>query len=107
MSDLIAEGASIKLSAKYSDFPDIFSSDSASKLPKHTGINNHFIKLVNDKQLSYRTIYSLGPVELEILKTYIETNLANRFIRSPISPAGVPIMFDQKPDGSLRLYIGY
>ena len=49
----------------------------------------------------------LGPVELETLKTYIETNLANGFICPSKSPAGAPILFNQKPDGSLWLCINY
>ena len=46
-------------------------------------------------------------MELETLKTYIETNLANRFIRPSKSPAGAPILFYRKSDGSLRLCINY
>ena len=44
-------------------------------------INNHFIKLVNDKHLIYNLIYSLKLVELKHLKVYIKNNLANKFIR--------------------------
>ena len=50
------------------------------KLLKHTRINNHVLKLEKGKQLLFNLIYSLGPVELEILKTYIKINLANGFI---------------------------
>ena len=46
-------------------------------------------------------------MELEILKTYIENNLANGFIRPSKSPAGASILFDKKPDGSLRLCVDY
>ena len=76
-------------------------------LPEHTEINTHAIELEEGKQPPYRPIYSLGPVELETLKTYIETNLANGFIRFSKSLAGAPILFDQKPDGSLRLCVDY
>ena len=44
---------------------------------------------------------------METLKTYIKTNLANGFIRPSKSPAGAPILFDRKPDGSLRLCVDY
>ena len=44
-------------------------------------------------------------MELETLKTYIKTNLANGFIQLSKSPAGVPFFFDRKPDGSLRLCV--
>ena len=46
VSGLIAKEDPTKVSAKYSDFADVFSSDLAFKLPKHTGINNHAIDLV-------------------------------------------------------------
>ena len=46
-------------------------------------------------------------MELEILKAYIETNLANKFIGPSKSPAGAPILFDQKSDGSLQLCVNY
>ena len=78
---LIAKKASKKMSDKYIDFTDVFSPDLAFDFRKHSGINNYAIKLVNSQQLSYEPIYSLGLVELETSKTYIETNLANKFIR--------------------------
>ena len=107
VSGLIAEEAPTKVSAEYSDFADVFSLDLASKFPEHTGINDHAIKLVNGQQLPYGPIYSLGPVELETLKAYIETNLANGFIRLSKSPASAPILFDWKSDSSLRLCVNY
>ena len=47
MSSLIAQGALIKVSAKYSDFADVLSPVLASELSELTRINNHAIKLVN------------------------------------------------------------
>ena len=46
-------------------------------------------------------------MELKTLKAYIETNLANGFIRPSKSPAGAPILFDRKSDGSFRLCVDY
>ena len=46
-------------------------------------------------------------MELEILKAYIETNLANGFIRPSKSPAGAPILFDRKSNGFFWLYVNY
>ena len=77
------------------------------ELPKNTRINEHAIKLEESKQPLFKSIYSLGPVELEILKTYIETNLANGFICLSKSPARAPILLDKKRDKSLRLCIDY
>lgn len=76
-------------------------------LPKNTSINEHVIKLVEDKQLPYGPNYSLEPVELKTLKIYIEIYLKNRFIWLFKSPANALIFFNQKPDRSLRLCIDY
>ncbi len=46
-------------------------------------------------------------MELETLKTYIETNLKTGFIRPSKSPAEAPILFDKKSDGSLYLCVDY
>ena len=69
-----------EIPAEYSDYSNVFSAENAVKLPKNTGRNKHAIKLEEDKQPPFGPIYSLGPIELETLKTYIKTNLANRFI---------------------------
>ena len=46
-------------------------------------------------------------MELETMKTYIKANIASGFIRHSKSPAGIPILFVQKKDGSLQLCIDY
>ena len=97
----------VTIPSKYPDYTNVFLSDSALELPEHTGINNHLIDLTDDKQPLYGLIYSLGPVELEMLKTYIETNLANGFIRLSKSLAGALILFIRKKDGNLQLCVNY
>ena len=104
---LIAKEASMKVPVKYLDFADVFSPGLISELPVHTGINDHAIKLVNGQQPPYGPIYSLRLIEVKTLKTYIETNLANGFIRPSKSPCIAPILFDQKSDNSLRLCMNY
>ena len=70
IATLKQDEAFAKVSAKYSDFSDVFSEKKALVLPE----------LQDDKQPLYGPIYSLGPVELETLKAYIETYLKTRFI---------------------------
>ena len=52
-------------------------------------------------------IYSLGLVELETLKIYIETNLANRFNRLSKLSTSTSIFFDQKLNKFLHLCVNY
>ena len=77
------------------------------ELQENIGINEYAIKLEEDKQPPFGPIYSLGSIELETIKTYIKTNLANGFICSSKSPVEAPILFDRKPNGSLRLCLDY
>ena len=93
--------------AEYSDFSDIFFSDSVAELLEYTGINNHPVNLLDDKQPLYNSIYSPGLVELEILKTYIQANLASGFNRPSKSLSGALILFVRKKNGSLRLCVDY
>ena len=104
---LLFDKAFTKVPAEYSDYSNVFSTENATELPENTGINEHAIKLEEDKQPLFGPIYSLEPVELETLKTYIETNLANAFIWPSKSSARALIFFNRKPDGSLRLCVDY
>ena len=104
---LLFDKAPTKVPVEYSDYSNVFSAENAAELPENIEMNEHAIDLEEGKQLPFGPIYSLGPVELETLKTYIKTNLANGFIRPSKSPAGAPILFDRKPDGSLRLCVDY
>ena len=74
---------------------------------KYIKIKNYAIKLINEQQLSYRPIYNLKPIELKTLKTYININLVNNFIKPFKSQIKVPIFFDKKPNKNLLLYIDY
>ena len=107
ISGLIIKEASIKFPDKYVDFIDLFSPDLASELPKNTKINDHAIKLVDDQSPSYGPIYSLRPVNIEILKAYMKTNLVNKFIRLSKSPAGISVLFNRKLDSFHQLCVNY
>lgn len=72
--------APTEVAPEYTNYADVFSFDLAMELLENTGINKHAIKLQEGKQPPYGPIYSPGPVELETLKTYIETHLKTGFI---------------------------
>lgn len=97
----------VTILAKYLNYANIFPKEVVVKLPKHLDINEYIIDLEPNKQLPYESIYNLGLVELKTFKTYIETNLANSFIRLFKSSARALILFVQKLDGSFHLYVDY
>ena len=97
----------VTVPAKYSDIANIFLGKSVNILPEQTGVNEHAIKLEKGKEPLYRPIYSLGPVELKSLKTYIETNMANNFIQASKLPASALILFVRKSNSSFCLCVNY
>ena len=104
---LLFDKAPIEVLVEYFDYSNIFSAENTAELLEYTGMNNHAIKLEESKQPPCDPIYSRGSVELETLKIYIKTNLANGFIRSSISPTEALILFNRKPNRSLRFCINY
>ena len=45
--------------------------------------------------------------KLNVLRKYLDKNTIKGFIRKSQSPVEYPILFIQKKDGTLRLYIDY
>ena len=81
---------------KYSDFANVVLKKKALVLPEHIKFNEHVINLKDGKQPFYRPIYSLDLVELEILKTYIESHLKSEFIQPFKSFTGALMLLDKK-----------
>ena len=59
------------------------------------------------KEHPWGPIYNLSPMDLEVLREYIDENLANEFIQHSRSPVGAPIFFVKKKDGLLPLVVDY
>lgn len=58
--------------AEYYNYNNIFLTKNAVELLNYIEINDYFIKLEKDKQLSFNPIYCLKLVKLKILKSYIK-----------------------------------
>lgn len=69
--NLKADEVPTKISNEYANFVDVLLLKLAVKLHEYTRINDYTIKLVDDRQLLYGPIYSIGPVVLESLKIHI------------------------------------
>jgi len=68
---------------------------------------DHTINLKEGKQPLNLPIYNLSCKELKILREYLNSAQEKGWIRPSKSPAGTPILFIPKPDGTIRLYIDY
>ena len=89
---LLFNEALTEVLVEYSNYSNVFLLENIAEILEKTGINEHAIELEKGKQPPFGPIYSLEPVELETLKTYIETNLTNSFIRPSKSPTRAPIL---------------
>jgi len=90
----------------YHKYLDVFSKKKAVTLPPRRPYD-HSIDLEDGTSPPFGPIYSLSEVEQIALRTFLDENLANEFIRPSQSSAGAPILFIKKKDGSLRLAVDY
>lgn len=97
----------VNILVQYLDFLDLFSQKLPAKLFKHSDINEDLIDLESDKEPLYGLIYSLELVKLEVLKTYIKTNLVHGFIQLLKSPVKAFILFVKKPDNIFSFFVNY
>jgi hypothetical protein len=103
---LLATENDLILPNEFSDYADIFSEENADKLPPLDG-KQHAIELEEGSSPPYSPIYNLSEKELGVLREYLDSALEKGWIRKSTSPAGAPILFVLKKDGTLRLCVDY
>ena len=91
---------------EYCDYVDVFSKAKASELPPHRDYNLK-INLEEGTSLPLGTLYSLSPVKLSALQTFIDENLSTGFIHPTASSHAAPVLFIKKKDSSLRLCVDF
>ena len=96
----------IKLLPEFHNFFELFSHQKANKLPTHKPYD-HKIKFIKNKQPGYGPLYSISQGELQVLKKFLDENLAKGFIRASSSPAATPVLFVRKPGKGFRLCVNY
>lgn len=91
---------------EFHDFADVFSEADARTLPPHRPYD-HAIDLEPDAKTPWGPIYSMSATELQALREFLQEMTDKGFIRHSNSPAGAPVLFVKKKDGSLRLCVDY
>jgi hypothetical protein len=94
------------LPSEFKDYEDVFSKEKAEALPAH-GPQDLQIELIQGMEPPFRPLYNMSEAELVVLRQYIQKYLQRGWIRASRSPAGAPILFVKKSDGSLRLCVDY
>lgn len=99
----ISEEVKAQLDPRLHLFLDVFSLENASTLPPNRLGVDLPIDLQPGKEPPWGPLYSLSLKELECLREWLDENLQKEWIRPSTSPAGIPVLFAPKKDGSLRL----
>jgi len=94
------------LPPQYHEFADVASEDSSRELAEHS-LNDLAINIEEGAAPPYQPLYGLSEAELVVLRKYIADFMARGWITRSKSPAGAPILFAKKKDGTLRLCVDY
>ena len=100
------ESKSSELSEDYLYLKKIFDNE-LTKMLSEQNYKNHAIDLVENKKLSYMSLYNLFQIELMKFRRYLNNTLIKRWIKFSISFASVLIFFVFKKDEKLRLCVNY
>ena len=96
----------VKVPIIYLDYKEVFNEKNCNVLPPHR-VYDFEINLKNNSILFYGPLYPLTELERDELKKQLKELLDKGFIRKSTSPAGAPVLFVRKKDGTLRLVIDY
>lgn len=87
-------------------YTPVFDAKAAEKLPPHRDCD-HKIALKPGAKVPSGQLYGMSIDELQVLRKFIDENLARGFIRPSKSPAASPVLFAKKPGGGLRFCVDY
>ena len=85
----------IKLPPEFHKFFELFSHQKTNKLPPHKPYD-HIIKFIKSKQPGYGPLYSMSQGEFQVLKKFLDENLAKGFIRASFSPTVAPVLLGNR-----------
>ena len=88
------------------EFKDMMSLELPKRLPPRRD-ENHKIELELGVKPPAMGPYRMAPSELEELRRQLKELLDTRFIQPSKAPYGMPVLFQKKHDGSLRMCIDY
>ena len=103
---LSAQMEEAPLPPELEQYRDMFDNDSAAMLPTHR-VTDHAINIKDGKEAPHGPLYNLSQRELGVLREYLQKEVERGRVVRSTSPAGAPIIFVPKKDGTLRLCVDY
>ncbi|KAH0609458.1 uncharacterized protein H6S33_012944 [Morchella sextelata] len=95
-----------RVPTRYKRFHEMMDEKFANEMPPRRPYD-HKIPLKEGKEPPFGPLYGMSHEELIVLKQYIQHNLQKSFIQAISSPAGAPVLFVKKANGTLRLCVDY
>ena len=96
-----------EIPAVYREYTELFMEKPwTNALPKHQPWD-HEIPLEEGTSPTHGPIYQMTEQEQKAVRDYLKTQLEKGWIRPSTSPAGYPVLFANKKDGSLRFCVDY
>ncbi|KAH0603597.1 uncharacterized protein H6S33_007256, partial [Morchella sextelata] len=95
-----------RVPTRYKRFYKMMDEEFANEMPPRRPYD-HKIPLKEGKEPPFGPLYGMSREELIVLKQYIQDNLQKGFIQASSSPAGAPVLFVKKADGTLHLCVDY
>jgi hypothetical protein len=103
---LTADEIKARLPAEYRDLFEAFLPQEADTLPPHRSYD-HKIELMPGSKLPFSRNRPLSPMELRVVKRWLDDNLVKGFIRPSKSSSASPLLLAQKPGGGVRICVDY
>ena len=91
---------------EYHDFLDVFSKKNSDTLPPHRKYD-HKIQLEEEQKPGHAPLYKMSSEELDAVKRYLDSYLANGFIQASSASYSSPVLFIKKPGGGIRFCVDY
>lgn len=98
--------ADLQILKEYWDLQEVFRERDSDVVPLHHPTDCS-IEILPEAKLSKLKLYSMIPRELDELWPFIDKNLAQSFIQPVKSCMAIPVLFQEKKDGSLHLCMDY
>lgn len=95
------------ITSRYADYAKVWSSEQANRLPPHSTFDHDITFKDPNTKPPNGPIYKMTWEEEEALRAYIQEHEPVGKICKSTSPAGSPILFTRKANGTLRLCVDY
>lgn len=101
-----ASGVTGVLPAELAGYEEAFADDKFDDIVDQKEAN-HALELQEGTEPPHLPIYNMSERELKVLREYLDSAMSKGWIQPSSSPAGAPVLFAPKADGSLRLCVDY